>query len=1035
MDTRSKPCLRTCYRARTLAAAALSLLAGLSQAPAQVRWASGAPSAALESASLPTVLASHASADGHLLVQLTRPITDAGRTQLAGEGLTVQAPLGNLSFFASMNAGADVSGLLSSDWLAGASAIDPAWKLHRDFVNGVTAIWTIVEHGDDPHVAVYVTLHDDVPTDTAGQLFARHAGALVGTMRSVNAAVVHLPRSRILTLATEDAVQWIEPAAPKFDEQNAESRALTGAGVVQASPYSLTGEGVTVLVFDVGSVRTTHLDLAGRTTIIDGNPLTSGHATHVAGSVGGTGAASGGTNRGMAPDVTLLSGTLTIDGIPGWLYTNPCDIEADYAAAWDLGADLATNSISTNVAANNFDCGWYGDYGTTAAVIDSLIRGGSPVTGGNPFRVAWAAGNERALQRCATPTGFFYLAPPAGAKNQLCIGSVNSDSDTLSSYSSIGPTDDGRMRPDFCAPGCQAGGDTGVTSCDNTSDSAYSVRCGTSMATPIAAGCVALLMQDFRARYPADFDPRNSLLKVCFAQSAIDRGNPGPDYSYGYGSIRVQRAIDLMRSGNFQESRVSQDQVVIYEVAVPAGQTELAVTMAWDDAPAVGNANPALINDLDLEVFSPGNGPRAFPWTLDMTNPAADAQRTQANRIDNIEQVRVENPAAGVWAVRVRGFNVPVGPQPFSIVSSHALSGGAPIPSVLMIADQVVLDHPPATPAIASISIEVRNDSLVAGSVQLRYREGGLGSWISVPMTNSTGNTWAAPLPGFSCDSHPQYYFMAEGNAFGVATLPAAGENSPFDLDIGVTEHLYDHDFETAAGWIGGRPGDTATAGVWYRMAPQATAAQPGQDHSPDPGALCWVTDGNAGAGVGALDVDGGFTTLLSPALDLADEPDAVISYWRWYSNTAGASPASDTMRIDISGDDGASWSPLEVVGPSTQNSGGWLFASFRLGDFISPTSTVRLRFIADDSGGPSVVEAALDDFVIAKRVCEDPAVCDPDVNCDGAVNGFDIEATEQAVNGDFTNFCQSSADLNNDGAENGFDIEIEEQRVNGAPC
>ncbi|CAG0952120.1 hypothetical protein PHYC_00255 [Phycisphaerales bacterium] len=63
------------------------------------------------------------------------------------------------------------------------------------------------------------------------------------------------------------------------------------------------------------------------------------------------------------------------------------------------------------------------------------------------------------------------------------------------------------------------------------------------------------------------------------------------------------------------------------------------------------------------------------------------------------------------------------------------------------------------------------------------------------------------------------------------------------------------------------------------------------------------------------------------------------------------------------------------------------------------------------------------------------PASCDPDVNCDGGVNGFDIEATEQAINGDFSNFCQASADLNGDGAENGFDIETEEQRVNGAPC
>ncbi|CAG1007219.1 hypothetical protein PHYC_03404 [Phycisphaerales bacterium] len=72
---------------------------------------------------------------------------------------------------------------------------------------------------------------------------------------------------------------------------------------------------------------------------------------------------------------------------------------------------------------------------------------------------------------------------------------------------------------------------------------------------------------------------------------------------------------------------------------------------------------------------------------------------------------------------------------------------------------------------------------------------------------------------------------------------------------------------------------------------------------------------------------------------------------------------------------------------------------------------------------------------IVMRLTFEAPAPCDPDVNCDGAVNGFDIQATEEAVNGDFSNFCQPSADLNGDGTENGFDIEAEEQRVNGAPC
>ncbi|CAG0985310.1 hypothetical protein PHYC_01989 [Phycisphaerales bacterium] len=85
-------------------------------------------------------------------------------------------------------------------------------------------------------------------------------------------------------------------------------------------------------------------------------------------------------------------------------------------------------------------------------------------------------------------------------------------------------------------------------------------------------------------------------------------------------------------------------------------------------------------------------------------------------------------------------------------------------------------------------------------------------------------------------------------------------------------------------------------------------------------------------------------------------------------------------------------------------------------------------RFDTRDHLDPSVRPALIINFT-------PPPSCDPDVNCDGSINGFDIEATEQAVNGDFSNFCQASADLNGDGAENGFDIETEEQRVNGEPC
>ncbi|CAG0997170.1 hypothetical protein PHYC_02638 [Phycisphaerales bacterium] len=95
----------------------------------------------------------------------------------------------------------------------------------------------------------------------------------------------------------------------------------------------------------------------------------------------------------------------------------------------------------------------------------------------------------------------------------------------------------------------------------------------------------------------------------------------------------------------------------------------------------------------------------------------------------------------------------------------------------------------------------------------------------------------------------------------------------------------------------------------------------------------------------------------------------------------------------------------------------------------------VDIPFTLDPATGRVSVAFDLEPGVNAVTSITPRIGADADVNCDGSVNGFDIEATEQAVNGDYSNFCQPSADLNNDGAENGFDIETEEQRVNGAPC
>lgn len=154
----------------------------------------------------------------------------------------------------------------------------------------------------------------------------------------------------------------------------------------------------------------------------------------------------------------------------------------------------------------------------------------------------------------------------------------------------------------------------------------------------------------------------------------------------------------------------------------------------------------------------------------------------------------------------------------------------------------------------------------------------------------------------------------------------------------------------------------------------------------------CWVTDSRAGTSVGTWDVDGGATTLRSPVLDLSANPEAVVSYWRWYSNTAGGSPNADIFVVDVTAD-GSNWVNLETVGPTgPETSGGWFYHEARVADFVNPSSTVQFRFVASDLGTGSIVEAAVDDFAVTSISCDS-------VTCPGDLDGdLDIDLEDLAV-------------------------------------
>jgi hypothetical protein len=304
----------------------------------------------------------------------------------------------------------------------------------------------------------------------------------------------------------------------------------------------------------------------------------------------------------------------------------------------------------------------------------------------------------------------------------------------------------------------------------------------------------------------------------------------------------------------------------------------------------------------------------------------------------------------------------------------------------------------------------------VPGSGMLHAGTGG-GAYTDIPLTALGGGTYRAQFPSFLCGADVSYYFTAEAASGATVSLPSGGAAAPFDATALETSVAFADDMEGGTnGWTAGVPGDDATTGQWERANPQGTSAQPEDDHTAA-GVNCWITGASSGGSVGANDIDNGTTTLVSPRLDAsaaaADGLDAYLVYYRWYSNDQGAAPNADSMPVEVSNDDGATWTQLELV---SENLNRWERRAFNLADFVTPTDAIRVRFRARDASDGSIVEAGVDDLAIEIRGCP----CAPaDLNCDGTLDFFDVQEFLELFAAH-----DPAADLNNDGAFNFFDVQ-----------
>jgi len=371
--------------------------------------------------------------------------------------------------------------------------------------------------------------------------------------------------------------------------------------------------------------------------------------------------------------------------------------------------------------------------------------------------------------------------------------------------------------------------------------------------------------------------------------------------------------------------------------------------------------------------------------------------------------------------------NIGNGTPHYNEINNGFTAHGLPGPALQLIS----IAFPDGQPALSNpaggttfrVNVNAAAGQPVAGSGRLFYRLGTTGAFTNVAMSETTANQYVATLPPATCGSSIQYYVQATAVGGSTAVSPTGAPASFYSSVVanGLATPFVDT-VETVTGWTTTTAGDTATAGLWTRGDPLGTvngtvAVQPELDVS-NPGVNCFFTgQGAAGAALGAADVDGGLTTLTSPTMD-ASAGDAFISYSRWYSNSQGGAPNADTFRVQISNNNGASWVALETVGPTgAEVNGGWIAKEFRISDFVTPTNQMRIRFLADDVGTGSLIEAAVDEVRI--RVVECTPVNPADLNDDGFVDAADLAIMLNNWNG------IGIGDINQDGGVDATDLAL----------
>jgi serine protease AprX len=459
---------------------------------------------------------------------------------------------------------------------------------------------------------------------------------------------------------------------PKYYQTlNANAAFTSGVNTLYANGglgLSLTGAGFNVGVWDQLRPRVTHFTFDGRFQPFDLSTAIAMHPTHVGGTVLGSGIGSTNLNaRGMAYEASGVSydwnndvAEMTLEAEYGLLVSNHSyGLNSDYVA--------------------EFPWMW-GAYSSDSRAFDQIA-----FTAKN-YLIVKAAGNDRNEGYNMAKGGYDLINHEATSKNVLVVAAVqglnqaytNPSQVVMSNFSSWGPTDDRRIKPDISAKG------VGVLSSTDASNSSYGSSSGTSMAAPVVAGGAILLQQlYYQLQEVPDEEKvpmRSATLKGLICHTAHEAGDAnGPDPMFGWGLFSAEKAAQaLLNQGSTSiiDERTKANGSGDYTINVMAENPNLPlqVSISWTDPAGVANSGAVdspsikLVNNLDVRVEQ--GEVDYYPWRLTANN--GEAAEQGVNNVDNMERVDIYNPS-GQYTIRVsHQNNISQGPQQYTLIVTNA---------------------------------------------------------------------------------------------------------------------------------------------------------------------------------------------------------------------------------------------------------------------------------------------------------------------------------------------------------------------------